>query len=109
MELGLYTFADVDPAAARKGAEAKRRMAAGESALTVFRDLNDDPGMHRDTTFTTETDSTTLGVKFDVALGVRVKVNASATLGKSHTEVEGDTSGSSTIHTDLSRAIAGAK
>ena len=44
MELGLYTFADVDPNAANKGAEAKRRLddlleeiqLADEVGLDVF-------------------------------------------------------------------------
>ena len=44
MELGLYTFADVDPKAANKGAEAKRRVdellaeikLADEVGLDVF-------------------------------------------------------------------------
>jgi hypothetical protein len=87
-------------------AEAKRRLGAGESILGVYHDLDDAPGMHSDTTVSTETDSATVGLKADVSLGVHVGINAQATVGKSHTDVSDPDRDPSSVHRELTNVIA---
>jgi hypothetical protein len=83
-------------------AEAKRRMAAGESLLAVYRDLNDDAGKFQASTLSTTTDAFTGSTSAELALGLRVELSGELTAGKSHTDLPDD---ASSLHTDLSREI----
>jgi hypothetical protein len=84
-------------------AEAKRRMAAGESLLSVYRDLNDDAGKFKATELSTTTDAFTGSTSAELALGLRVELSGELTAGKSHTDLPDD---ASSLHTDLSREIS---
>jgi hypothetical protein len=83
-------------------AEAKRRMAEGESLLSVYRDLNDDAGKFKADKLTTTTDAFTGSSSAELALGLRVELSGAVTAGKSHTDLPDE---NSTLHTDLTREI----
>ena len=80
-------------------AEARQRLAAGENVLSVFLDLNDDPGKFTEVRTTTETDSASFGFGAEFAVGAKLGLNARVTVGRTHTESERDDAPD--LHMDL--------
>lgn len=85
-------------------AEAKDRLARGESLISVFLDLNDEPGKFTETRTTTETDAASFGLGFEFAVGAKLGLNAKVTVGKSHTTSERDDAPA--LHVDLATQAA---
>ncbi len=85
-------------------AEAKARLARGENVISVFLDLNDEPGKFTEIRTTTETDSASFGFGAEFAVGAKLGLNAKVTVGKAHTTSERDEAPG--LHTDLATQAA---